>query len=66
MALPRTLNQLTWLGLTSSLSILIAGVVGMIGAGVNPTPDRTLMATIPQSFTNAFLAITNPVRVHPC
>ncbi|GJJ06280.1 hypothetical protein Clacol_000471 [Clathrus columnatus] len=61
MALPRTLNQLTWLGAISCISILTAGVVGMIGAGINPTPDRVLSATIPQSFTNAFLAITNPV-----
>jgi len=61
VSLPRTLSNLTWLGLGSALSILIAGLVGMIGAGANPVPDRILQATIPQTFTQAFLAITNPV-----
>ena len=61
MSLPRTLSNLTWLGLGSALSILIAGLVGMIGAGANPVPDRILQATVPQTFNQAFLAITNPV-----
>jgi hypothetical protein len=65
VSLPRTLSGLTWLGVVSSISICIAGLVGMIGAGVNPVPDRILQATVPQSFNNAFLAITNPVSF-PC
>ncbi|KAF8527752.1 amino acid transporter [Gautieria morchelliformis] len=61
VSLPRTLSNLTWLGLGSALSILIAGLVGMIGAGANPVPDRIIQATVPQTFNQAFLAITNPV-----
>lgn len=61
LALPRTLSQLTWLGLASAVSILLAGVIAMIGAGANPTPGLTLPATIPVTFNQAFLAITNPV-----
>jgi len=61
VSLPRTLSGLTWLGVVSSVSILIAGVAGMIGAGANPVPDRIIQATVPQTFNNAFLAITNPV-----
>lgn len=61
VSLPRTLSNLTWLGLGSALCILVSGIVGMIGAGANPVPGRVLQATIPQTFNQAFLAITNPV-----
>jgi hypothetical protein len=61
MSLPRTLSNLTWLGLGSALSILLSGLVAMVGAGANPVPGRVLQATIPQTFNQAFLAITNPV-----
>ncbi|KAJ7919166.1 transmembrane amino acid transporter protein-domain-containing protein [Mycena leptocephala] len=61
VALPRTLDRVGWLGLFSVCLITISGVVAMIGAGVNPVPGRTLNATIPTSFYQAFLAITNPV-----
>ncbi|KAF8521255.1 amino acid transporter [Hysterangium stoloniferum] len=60
VSLPRALSGLTWLGVVSSVSILIAGLAGMIGAGANPVPDRIIQATVPQTFNNAFLAITNP------
>ncbi|KAJ7655085.1 transmembrane amino acid transporter protein-domain-containing protein [Mycena polygramma] len=61
VALPRTLDRVGWLGLFSVCLIGIAGVVAMIGAGLNPVPGRTINATIPTTFYQAFLAITNPV-----
>ncbi|KAF8586660.1 transmembrane amino acid transporter [Ramaria rubella] len=61
MSLPRTLSHLTWLGLASAVSILLCGVVGMIGSGVDPVPGRLVQATVPQTFVDAFLAISNPV-----
>jgi len=63
ISIPRTLGNLTWYGICSCLSILLAGLVAMIGAGANPVPGRVVQATVPnQSFINAFAAITNPVR----
>lgn len=60
-ALPRTLGRLTWLGLLSVWLITISGIVAMIGAGLNPTPGRSVHATAAPDFTQAFVAITNPV-----
>ncbi|KAF8078414.1 transmembrane amino acid transporter protein-domain-containing protein [Lyophyllum atratum] len=61
VALPRTLGRLSWLGLLSVFLITLAGVVAMIGAGLNPTPGRSIHASITTNFNEAFLAITNPV-----
>ncbi|KAI9572784.1 transmembrane amino acid transporter protein-domain-containing protein [Boletus coccyginus] len=61
IALPRTLDRLTWMALLSATAITIAGVLSMIGAGANPLPGRVISATIPTSFENAFLSITSPV-----
>ncbi|KAJ7102194.1 amino acid transporter [Mycena belliarum] len=61
VALPRTLDRVAWLGLLSVCLITLSGVVAMIGAGINPVPRRTISATVPTSFYQAFLAITNPV-----
>jgi hypothetical protein len=58
---PRTLDKLSWLSVPSVLSILVAGVVGMIGAGVSPTEPRTTSLFLSPSFTTAFISITNPV-----
>ncbi|KAH0838470.1 acyltransferase-domain-containing protein [Lanmaoa asiatica] len=63
IALPRTLDRLTWMGLLSAATITIAGVLSMIGAGVNPLPGRVISATIPTSFENAFLSVTSPVKL---
>jgi hypothetical protein len=35
----------------------------MIGSGVDPTPDRVVVATAPNTFYTAFLAITNPGKL---
>ncbi|OCK77191.1 transmembrane amino acid transporter [Lepidopterella palustris CBS 459.81] len=58
---PRTLDRLSWLSIPSVISIIIAGIIGMIGAGLHPTPDRSLSATKSSSFYLAFVSITNPV-----
>lgn len=58
---PRTLDRLSWLSIPATFSILIAGLVGMIGAGVNPVPGRTVSLTHSQTFVNAFGSVTNPV-----
>ncbi|KAJ7462643.1 transmembrane amino acid transporter protein-domain-containing protein [Mycena galericulata] len=61
VALPRTLDRVGWLGLFSVCLIAVSGVVAMIGAGVNPVPERIINATVSTNFYQAFLAITNPV-----
>jgi amino acid permease len=59
---PRTLDKLSWLSIPSVISIMIAGIIGMVGAGVHPTRDRfPLSATKPATFQDAFFSITNPV-----
>lgn len=61
LALPRTLDRFSWLALLSAAFITVAGVVAMVGAGVNPIPGRIINATVPTTFYQAFLAITGPV-----
>lgn len=63
IAIPRTLDNVSWLGLFSVVLITFSGLLAMIGAGINPTPGRSINATIPTTFYGAFLAITNPVRL---
>ncbi|KAL4267626.1 amino acid/polyamine transporter 2 family protein [Pleurotus pulmonarius] len=61
VALPRTLDRLSNLGLVSACFITLAGLLAMIAAGRNPVPGRVISATIQSNFFTAFLAITNPV-----
>ncbi|EMC98585.1 hypothetical protein BAUCODRAFT_65599 [Baudoinia panamericana UAMH 10762] len=58
---PRTLDGLGWISIPSVLSIAIAGIVGMVGAGLHPAPDRVVSVTVPSTFFEAFISITNPV-----
>lgn len=60
-SLPRTLGNLSWLGLFSTALILISGIVGMVGAGANPVQGRVVEVTMSASFFEAFLSVTNPV-----
>ncbi|KAH9918718.1 amino acid transporter [Epithele typhae] len=53
LSLPRTLQRLSWLGLCSAVFIGLSGT--------NPIPGRTVVATVPTNFYQAFLAITGPV-----
>lgn len=63
VALPRTLDRLSWLGLLSACFITLSGLLAMIAAGRNPTPGRVVSAIVPTNFYEAFLAITNPVSL---
>ncbi|KAK4984784.1 hypothetical protein LTR50_006406 [Elasticomyces elasticus] len=58
---PRTLDNLGWISIPSVLSIMIAGIVGMVGAGIHPVPDRQINIAVPTDFYSAFISITNPV-----
>jgi len=60
-SLPRTLDRLSWLSVPSVISILAAGVVGMIGAGSNPVEGREVDIAKSSDFLTAFISITNPV-----
>ncbi|GAB7353792.1 hypothetical protein MBLNU459_g4174t1 [Dothideomycetes sp. NU459] len=60
-SLPRTMDKLSWISVPSVISILVAGIVGMVGAGIHPTPGRTTSLTESGSFYTAFVSITNPV-----
>jgi len=65
LSLPRALNMsLSWLSAVATFSILIASIVAMAGAGAEPTPGRSVEATIPSSFYSAFSSITNPVYAY--
>lgn len=61
VAIPRTFDGLHWVSFSSCVSIFIACLVGMIGAGIVPIPDRLVQATVQTDFVTAFSAITNPV-----
>ncbi|ORY01836.1 transmembrane amino acid transporter [Clohesyomyces aquaticus] len=58
---PRTLDKLSWMSIPSVLSILVAGVVGMIGAGLYPVAGREISIARSSTFYDAFFSITNPV-----
>lgn len=59
-SLPRTLDQLSWLSVPSVISIIVAGIAGMIGAGINfPIADISVVQST--SFVTAFISVTNPV-----
>jgi hypothetical protein len=58
---PRTLDRLSWLCIPSVISILVAGIVGMVGAGLYPLEGRTTSLFLRPSFVDAFVAVTNPV-----
>ncbi|TEA19146.1 N amino acid transport system protein [Colletotrichum sidae] len=63
-SLPRTMGQLSWLCVPSVLSILVAGVVGMVGAGETGRQadvDVVVDVVVGSDFYTAFIAITNPV-----
>lgn len=61
VALPRTLDRLSALGLVSTILILFAGLVAMVGASLNPIEGRTLSIAGGTDFYSAFVAVTNPV-----
>ncbi|MCJ1285911.1 hypothetical protein MMC26_005253 [Xylographa opegraphella] len=60
-SLPRTLDRLSWLSIPSVISIMVAGIIAMVAAGVYPLEGRVIDITVPTDFVTAFIAITNPV-----
>lgn len=62
-ALPRTYDYLGWISMGSVGSIVVAGIVGMIGAGMHPVEkaEREVVAARSSDFQTAFFSITNPV-----
>ncbi|OTB00424.1 hypothetical protein M426DRAFT_267655 [Hypoxylon sp. CI-4A] len=58
---PRTLNNISWLAITGGVSIIVAGIVAMVGAGVAPVDPGNVVITRASDFTTAFISITNPV-----
>lgn len=58
---PRTLDKLSWISVPSVISILVAGVVGMVGAGIHPVEGRTISVTRQSNFVDAFVSLTNPI-----
>ncbi|KIW05889.1 uncharacterized protein PV09_03084 [Verruconis gallopava] len=61
LSFPRTLDGLSWISIPSVLSILIAGIVGMVGAGIHPAVNHHIDVVKTTSFYTAFISITNPV-----
>lgn len=62
LSLPRALNMgLSWLSAVATFSILVASIVAMVGAGIEPTPGRTIEVVKSSNFFLAFSSITNPV-----
>ena len=58
---PRTLDIVSWLSILAALSIFIAGIIGMIGAGVTAPGQAAWEVAVASDFTTAFISITNPV-----
>lgn len=60
-SLPRTFHGLSWISISSVLSIFIAGIVGMAAAGISSDPNRIVEVAVASDFYTAFVSITNPV-----
>ncbi|KAI1499702.1 transmembrane amino acid transporter protein-domain-containing protein [Biscogniauxia marginata] len=58
---PRTLDHLGWISIAGGASIIIAGLVGMAGAGALPIDPGDIAIAVSTDFTSAFISITNPV-----
>ncbi|KAI5256818.1 transmembrane amino acid transporter [Aureobasidium subglaciale] len=58
---PRTLERLGWLSVPSVVCIAVAGIVGMVGAGLEPEEGRRVRVVESPSFYTAFSSVTNPV-----
>lgn len=61
LSFPRTFDKLSWISIPSVISILAAGIVGMVAAGLYPTPGRTVSITESSNFYDAFNSVLNPV-----
>lgn len=60
-SLPRTFGEMTWLSGLSVVSILVAGIVGMVGSGIHPIAARSISAALSPDLQMAFISVTNPI-----
>ncbi|KAI1346631.1 transmembrane amino acid transporter [Xylaria sp. FL0043] len=58
---PRTLDSLGFLSIAGGVSIVVAGVVALAGAGAAPIHPGDIQIAVASDFTSAFISITNPV-----
>lgn len=58
---PRTLDNLSWLSVGGGISIIVAGIVAMVGAGIVPVDPGNIVISRASDFPSAFISITNPV-----
>ncbi|KAI0914178.1 transmembrane amino acid transporter [Ustulina deusta] len=58
---PRTLDSLGFLSIVGGVSIVVAGIVALAGAGVVPIQPGDIQIAVASDFTSAFISITNPV-----
>lgn len=61
IALYRTLDGLAWLSVLSVFCILVAGVVGMVGAGLNPTLPQDYSITVKTDFVTVGIFLVEAV-----
>ncbi|KAL9124811.1 MAG: hypothetical protein Q9217_005902 [Psora testacea] len=59
-SLSQTLDRLSWLSIPSVISIIVAGVFGMVTAGIH-FPIAPFDVVVTTNFTSAFISVTNPV-----
>ncbi|KAI1181177.1 transmembrane amino acid transporter [Nemania sp. FL0916] len=57
----RTLDGLGYLSIAGGISIVVAGIVGLAGAGAVPVQPGNIRVTVKTDFTTAFISIMNPV-----
>ncbi|KAI1825630.1 transmembrane amino acid transporter [Xylaria intraflava] len=58
---PRTLDSLGFLSIAGAISIAVASIVGLAGAGAVPIQPGEIQIAVTSDFTSAFISITNPV-----
>ncbi|KAK5627483.1 hypothetical protein RRF57_003199 [Xylaria bambusicola] len=58
---PRTLDSLGFLSILGGVSIVVAGIVALAGAGAVPIRPGDIQIAVASDFTSAFISITNPV-----
>ncbi|KAI0517596.1 transmembrane amino acid transporter [Xylaria bambusicola] len=60
-SIPRTLDSLGFLSIVGGVSIIVAGIVALAGAGAMPIRPGDIQIAVASDFTSAFISITNPV-----
>jgi uncharacterized protein YacL len=61
LSLPRTLKKVSWLSISSFISIFAAVLITMIAIGIQRPGDGHVDATVDTSLYKGFLAVTNIV-----